>query len=97
MSSPQHNGAQNQLTGGVPAARERIRLIGQTGADANAAVCRYDFEDDVENGVNHGVAFEIGNLDAGYEEYGNGEPPQIVCELAPDLVTYELGPGVFRG
>lgn len=90
MSAPQHNGAEDQLAGYVPAARERVGLIGQACADADAAVAGDDLEDDVEHRVRHGVAVEVGHLDAGNEEDREHEPPEVVRKLAAYLLPDEL-------
>lgn len=67
VAAADHDSAQDQLAEGVPAAAKTVVGAGQTDADADAAVGRDDLEDDVEDRVRHGVAFERARLDDGDE------------------------------
>ena len=80
----------------MPPATKTIRDIGQTDRNANAAVCGDDFEEDVEDGVGGGVGFELGGFGYGDEEDGEDDPPEVVGELAAELLADEVAAG-FSG
>jgi len=97
MPTPKHNRAKNQLTRLMPAATKAIRLIRQAGRNTDAAIPAHDLERDVEDGVGDGIAVEVRDLDAGDEEDGEDEPPEIVRQLAADLLSYELSASAGGG
>ena len=55
MPASDHNSTEHQLGGDMPRAAEAVGLIWQDDADANAAVCRDDFENDIEDAKCDGV------------------------------------------
>ena len=81
----------------MPPPTETIRLARQPRRNPHAAVSRHDFESDVEHAIRDGIAVEIRHLDAGDEEDGEDEPPEIVRELAAHLLADELRAGAGRG
>ena len=77
----------------MPPAAKGVCNIGQADGDANAAVAGDDFEEDVEDGVVDGVAFELGGFGYGDEEDGEDDPPEVVGELAAELLADEVAAG----
>jgi len=77
----------------MPAAREAIGGGWRAGADADAAIAADDLEGDVEDGEGDGVGVEVGALDAGDDEDGEDQEPEVVRELARDLLPDELRAG----
>ena len=93
MPASQHDPHQHQLAAGMPAAREAIGGGWRAGADADAAIAADDLEGDVEDGEGDGVGVEVGALDAGDDEDGEDQEPEVVRELARDLLPDELRAG----
>lgn len=93
MPAPQHDRAKNQFTEGMPTPAEAVRHIREADADADAAVGGDDFEEDVEDGVIDWVALELGGFGDGDEEHGEDDPPDVVGELAAELLADEVGAG----
>ena len=101
MSTPQHDGAENNLAERVPPPAEGMRGVRQTDADADAAISRDDFEDDVEDGERHWIALELARLCDGDEEDGENDPPYVVSQLTAKLLADEVtsrlrGPSLIR-
>lgn len=93
MPSTDHDRTQDQFTENVPPAGEAVVLARQADADADAAVGGDDLEDDVEDGVIDGVGLELGGLGDGDEEHGEHDPPEVVGELAAELLADEVAAG----
>lgn len=80
----------------MPPARKAIRYIRQPHGEAYGPIGGNDLEDDVEDGVVDGVAFERGGLGDGDEEDGEDDPPEVVRQLAAELLADEVAAG-FAG
>ena len=80
----------------MPRPTETIRVPRHTDADADGAVRRHDFKQNIENRKNDGVAVELSRFDYTNKEDGEGDPPDIMPELAAELLPDEIlvGPGV---
>ncbi len=87
-----HNRAQDQLAQHVPAAAEAVCCVRQPDADADATVGRDDLEDDVENGIRDRIALELARFSNHDKEHCEHNPPQIMSQLAPELLTEEVAP-----
>lgn len=77
----------------MPPAGETVILPGKADADADAAVGGDDLEDDVEDGVIEGVGLELAGFGDGDEEHGEDDPPEVVGELAAELLADEVAAG----
>lgn len=75
MPASDHDRAEDKFAENVPPTAKGIRNIGQSDADAYAAVCGNDFEDDVEDGVGDGVTLKVGSFCDGDEQYREDDPP----------------------
>lgn len=95
MPAANHDRAEDQLAEDVPAATEAIRHIGQTDTDAHASVRGDDLEDDIEDGIIHRVALELAGLGDGDEQHGEHDPPQVVRQLAAELLPDEVAARLF--
>ena len=92
MPPSDHDGAEDQLADHVPATAETVRRPGQADADAYAAVCRDDFEHDIEGGVTDGIGLELTRFRNDDEEHGEHNPPEIVRKLPAKLLADEVSP-----
>ena len=81
----------------MPPAGKTIRLGRQSDAQPHSAVGGNDFEDDVEDGISDGVAFEGGGFRDGDEEDGEDDPPEVVGQLAAELLPDEVASGFHGG
>lgn len=95
MATPDHDGTEDQFAEDMPGAREGIRGPGHTSGDADAAVGGDGLEDDVEGAEDDGVAFELAGLGDGDEEDREGDPPEVVGELATELLADEVAAALF--
>ncbi len=93
MPAPNHNRTKDQLTEFMPTSAKGIRNVRQADGDAHAAVAGNDFEEDIEDGVVDWVAFELGGFCYGDEEDGQDDPPEVVGELAAELLADEVAAG----
>lgn len=93
MPAPNHNRTKDQLTEFMPTPAKGISNVRQADGDAYAAVAGNDFEEDVEDGVVDGVAFELGGFCYGDEEDGEDDPPEVVGELTAELLADEVAAG----
>ena len=90
MPAANHDRAQNQLAEHMPAATEAVREIWGADAEADAAVGGDDLEDDIEDGIVDGVALELARLRDHDEQDGQHDPPQVVRQLAAELLPHEV-------
>lgn len=85
-----HHRAEDQLTRRVPRTAEAVGLIWHADTDAHGAVGTDDLEDVVEYAKIDRVALIGARLDHVDEEHGKDNPPQIVRELAAELLPDEI-------
>jgi hypothetical protein len=96
VSASDHYGAQDQFTHNVPGAAEAEGRPWYASRDTHAAVTGHDLEDDVEDGEGDGVALEAAIFDAHNKQNGDGQPGEVVRELATHLLAEEVAAGVGR-
>ena len=94
MPASDHNRTEDQFAEHMPAAGETVVDAGQADADADAAVGGNDFEDDVEDRIVDGIGLELARLGDGDEEDREDDPPEIVGELAAELLADEVAAGL---
>ena len=90
MPAPDHNRTEDQLTEFMPTSTKGICSVWQADGNAYAAVAGDDFEEDIEDGVVDWVALELGGFCYGDEEDSEDDPPQVVSELAAELLADEV-------
>ena len=93
MPPPKHNRTKDQLTEFMPTPAKGIGNVRQADGDAYAAVAGDYFEEDIEDGVIDWVAFELGGFCYGDEKNGEDDPPEVVGELAAELLADEIAAG----
>lgn len=81
----------------MPTPAETMRHVWKPNGNTHAAVCTDDFEEDVEDGVVDGIGFELGGFGDGDEEDGKDDPPDVMGELAAQLLADEVGAGFLGG
>lgn len=89
MAASQHDEAQHELAARVPAAGEGVAVVRDADGEADVAVGRDNLHEDVEDGVVDGLLEVVVRLDDHDDEEREDEPPQVVGELAPDLLADE--------
>lgn len=79
----------------MPRPTKTIAVPGNTNRNPHASVGRDALEDDVEGGEVERVTGGLWGFDYGYEEDGEGDPPEVVGELAMELLAEKVaaGPG----
>lgn len=97
MPASYHDRTQDQLRQRMPGAAKRIRRPWYTGTDAHGPIRGHGLEYDVKGREGNGVAFELAGFDDGDEEDGEGEPPDVVRELAAELLTHKVAAVFFGG
>ena len=80
----------------MPRPTKTIRVPRHTNRNPDCAVRRHDFKQNIEYGEDDGVAVELSRFDYTNKEDGEGDPPDIMPELAAELLPDEVlvGPGV---
>ena len=71
----------------MPAPAKGVGHVWQADGDTDAAVAGDDFEEDVEDRVVDWIAVELGGFCYGDEEDGEDDPPEVVGQLAAELLA----------
>lgn len=94
MPTPQHHETQHKLAPRPPPARKAHRIVRQPYRYPHTPVRRDDLKDDVEDRIMHRVREEMRRLDGHDDEHRQREPPQIMRQLAADLLAHEARTGL---
>ena len=90
MPAPDHDRTEYQFTTRVPSPAKTVSVVGHANTDTHASVRGYDLEDVVENTEVNGITLERASFNDIDEQDGQHDPPEIVSELATELLPYEV-------
>lgn len=89
VPAPEHDQTQHQFASHIPPAREAVGRVWKADTDPNGPVRGHHFKNDIENAIGDRVAQKVPGLDDADGENGEHEEPDIVRDLALDLLADE--------
>lgn len=96
VAATNHHQDHDDLAAGVQAAGEAKGRVGQADGEADVSVARDDLEEDSEDAVGAGVGDGVRGLDEGDEEQRGGDGPDVVGQLAAQVLRHEVDAALLR-